>query len=428
MPANRQSYWARSMKQRYSRRSVLRGAALAGSGLAAAALACKPSTSTSSKSSGSQPAGGQSSGTPVGDAAFQAQWNSLISQARAEKELVAVLGPDTVDAEGKIYQHFGDQFGLKVTTVGGNSTDVTNRILAERSQGLYTVDVAGLGGGGMIRILQANDFAPFLPNIIHPEVLDRSKGWRVNYVPWSVDDKDQSHVTFYGLGVDANLIQIYYNMKNVAKQDVDSLQSWQDLLKPRWKGKIVIGDIANGEAEGNLASAYLYLGKDYLDQLLKQKVTVVAYGDARTYADGLARGQWDIGLFSGGAEQALVKARDQGLPVDAFPNTLKEGTEATITRNIGFMDHPAHPNAAKLFINWYLSREGQTIYNQMNTRPGLVSLRSDVPQGKVNDVLWGRASNPNLRIVDNNSEPYRAAEAASRAWAKQEFQQLGLHP
>jgi len=409
---------------------VLRGVALAGAGLAAAAagLACRSSATTSGKSSGSSQAAGQSSGGPAGDAAFQAQWNSLIAAARAEKELVAVLGPDTVDAEGKIYQHFGELFGLKVTTVGGNSTDVTNRILAERSQGLYTVDVLGLGGGGQIRMLQANAFGLLMPYLIAPEVLDRSKGWHVNYMPWSVDDKDQNHVTFYGLGVGTNLIQIYINTKNVTKQDMDSLQSWNDFLKPRWKGKIVIGDISSGEAEGNLTTAWLYLGKSYLEQLLQQKVTVVAYGDARTYSDGLARGQWDIGLFSGASEQAIVKARQQGLPVDEYPNTLKEGSVAEITRNLGVIDHPAHPNAAKLFVNWYLSREGQTVYNQLNTRPNLVSLRTDVPQGKVPDVLWARATNPNLKVVDNNSEPYRAAKAASQAWAKQEFQQLGLHP
>jgi iron(III) transport system substrate-binding protein len=392
-----------------------------------AALACKPAASNKSSSASPQ-AGGQSNGQLAGDAAFQKQWADLIAQAKGEKELIAVLGPDTVDAEGKIYQHFGDVYGIKVTTVGGNSTDVTNRILAERSQGLYTVDILGLGGGGTIRMLQANAFGPLLPWFIAPDVVDRSKGWRVNYVPWSVDDKDQNHVTFYGLGVNLNLIQIYYNTKNVTKADLDSLQSWNDFLKPRWKGKIAIGDISNDEAEGNLTTAWLYLGKGYLEQLLAQKPTVIAYGDARSYSDGLARGQFDIGLFSGASEQALVKARSQGLPVDELPVALKEGSVAEITRNIGVIDKPAHPNATKLFINWYLSKEGQTSYNELNTRPNLVSLRSDVPQGKVPDALWSRATSPNLKIVDDNSEPYRNAKAQSQAWSKTAFQQYGLRP
>ena len=428
MSANEQSYWVRFMRRDYSRRDIFRGAALAGAGLASAAsLSCRPNGATT-KSSATTQAANQAPGMPAGDAAFQAQWTSLVAAAREDKELVAVLGPDTVDGESKIYQHFADEFGLKVTPTGGNSTDVTNRILAERSQGLYTIDTAALGGAGTKRILQAGDFAPFKPNIIVPDVIDRSKGWHVNYWPWSVDDKSQASVTFYGLGVGANYIQIYYNTKNVTKQDLDNLQSWQDFLKPRWKGKIVIGDISNGEAEGNLTTAFRYLGKDYLDQLLRQKVTVVAYGDARTYSDGLARGQWDIGLFSGGSEQAIIQAKSQGLPVDELQKTLKEGTEATITRNLSVMDHPAHPNAAKLFVNWYLSREGQTIYNQLNTRPNLVSLRSDVPQGSVPNDLWARATSPDLKVVDENSDAQRTAQVASQAWIKQEFQQLGLHP
>jgi iron(III) transport system substrate-binding protein len=401
---------------------------LVGASIAVSATIGCSSTAPSGSPGGAVPTLPAAAATPVGDAAFQRQWTDLINAAKAEQELVAVLGPDTIDGEGSIYKYFGDLFGLKVTTVGGNSTDVTNRILAERAQDLYTVDVAALGGAGTIRILQAGDFAPFMPGIIHPEVMDRSTGWRVNYVPWSPDDPDQNHVTFYGLSVDANLIQIYYNTNNVAQQDLDGLTSWQDFVKPRWQGRIVIGDISNGEAEGNLTSAWLYLGKDYLDQLLRNDVKVVAYGDARTYADGLARGTWDIGLFSGGSEQAIVQAKGQGLPVDELSKTLREGSEASITRNISFVDHPAHPNAAKLFINWYLSREGQTAYNQMNTRPNLVSLRSDVPQGKVPSDLWARATNPNLKIIDNNTQEYREAKAAATTWAKQEFQQLGLRP
>jgi ABC-type Fe3+ transport system substrate-binding protein len=423
-----QSYWARSLRAAHSRRSVLRVAAVAGAGfIGAAALACKPAGSNtgSSSASGATP---QTAAQPSGDAAFQQQWNDLITQAKGEKELIAVLGPDTVDAEGKIYQRFGDLYGVKVTTVGGNSTDVTNRILAERSQGLYTVDILGLGGGGTIRMLQANTFGPLAQWFIVPDVVDRSKGWRVNYVPWSVDDKDQNRVTFYGLGVNLNLIQIYYNTKNVTKQDLDSLQSWNDFLKPRWKGKIAIGDISNDEAEGNLTTAWLYLGKGYLEQLLAQKPTVIAYGDARSYSDGLARGQFDIGLFSGASEQALVTARGQGLPIDELPVQLKEGSVAEITRNIGVIDKPAHPNATKLFVNWYLSKPGQTVYQELNTRPNLVSLRSDVPQGKVPDALWKRATDPSLKIVDDNSEPYRTAKAQSQAWTKTAFQQYGLRP
>lgn len=44
--------------------------------------------------------------------------------------------------------------------------------------------------------------------------------------------------------------------------------------------------------------------------------------------------------------------------------------------SIGRVTRPAHPNAIKLFINFLLSREGQTLYSQAG---GLQSVRVDVP-------------------------------------------------
>jgi ABC-type Fe3+ transport system substrate-binding protein len=44
---------------------------------------------------------------------------------------------------------------------------------------------------------------------------------------------------------------------------------------------------------------------------------------------------------------------------------------------MSFLTGVPHPNAAKVFINWFYSREGQTVYNQHHQS---VSLRKDVPQ------------------------------------------------
>jgi hypothetical protein len=109
-------------------------------------------------------------------------------------ELVAILGPDTVEAERQIYNAFGQKFGLKMTLVGGPADEVVNRVLAERSQGLYTVDIAGLGGNGTRRAVTAKLFTELTPQLFHPDILDRS-GWRVSWFPWSSDHPDRKYVT-----------------------------------------------------------------------------------------------------------------------------------------------------------------------------------------------------------------------------------------
>jgi iron(III) transport system substrate-binding protein len=385
------------------------------------AAAAKPVAPTSVPASATAPA-------KPASAAFQKDWDDLVAKAKAEGELVAVLGPDTVEAERQIYMTFGQKFGIKPTLVGGPADEVVNRVLAERSQGLYTVDIAGLGGNGTRRAVAAKLFAELTPQLFHPEILDRS-GWRVDWFPWSSDDPDRKYVTLYGLSAEANLIRLYYNTKTVTKDDLASLKSWNDFLQPRWKGKIVLGNVAEGEQAGDARIAWLHLGEPYLDRLLgDMHPSIVAYGAVRDYADGLARGQWDIGIFPGGSEQAIVEAKSVGLPVDVFPHTLAEGSDASATRNLGIVDHAAHPNAAKLFVNWYLSREGATVYNEMNSRPGIASLRKDVPQGKVPDDVWARASDPHLTIDDEGTPQFRDALVKSQDYFKRKFQELGLSP
>ena len=45
------------------------------------------------------------------------------------------------------------------------------------------------------------------------------------------------------------------------------------------------------------------------------------------------------------------------------------------------MDRAPHPNAAKLFLNWWLTQEGQTAHNTLSASPVPPSLREDVPLG-----------------------------------------------
>jgi ABC-type Fe3+ transport system substrate-binding protein len=52
------------------------------------------------------------------------------------------------------------------------------------------------------------------------------------------------------------------------------------------------------------------------------------------------------------------------LPVKPVP-TFEEGTYASVGNGGPIViKNPPHPNAAKVFINWFLSREGQEIYSR----------------------------------------------------------------
>ena len=106
------------------------------------------------------------------------------------------------------------------------------------------------------------------------------------------------------------------------------------------------------------------------------------FRDFRQGPDWLATGKFAICFF---CDVDILK--QQGLPVDTFgPHVFKEG--GGVVQQFGtltFVDHAPHPNAAKVFINWLLSRRGQIVLQktQANAESPADSLRIDVPKDDV---------------------------------------------
>jgi ABC-type Fe3+ transport system substrate-binding protein len=75
------------------------------------------------------------------------------------------------------------------------------------------------------------------------------------------------------------------------------------------------------------------------------------------------------------------------LPVDEFsPYHFKEGVNlSSAFGSLALMNRAPHPNAAKVFINWLLSPEGQTLFQRVISQPGdpRNSRRADVPKDHI---------------------------------------------
>ena len=84
----------------------------------------------------------------------------------------------------------------------------------------------------------------------------------------------------------------------------------------------------------------------------------------------------------------ILKAKGQGLPVDEFHTAKWKESRAISAGNMGSIvlpSQPPHPNAARLFVNWLLSREGQTALQRVANTPNNSeeSLRTDIPKDMV---------------------------------------------
>jgi iron(III) transport system substrate-binding protein len=167
---------------------------------------------------------------------------------------------------------------------------------------------------------------------------------------------------------------LFYNPTLV---NVKELKSYKDLLDPKWRGKMIVDDPRRaGPGAATFTFFYLHpeLGPDFIRALGKQQLTI--FRDYAQEVDAIGQGRYP--LLIGAADFVAISRAKQGVPiaiVDA--RQLKEGTDLSPTNgNLALFNRAPNPNAAKVYINWLLSKEGQTIFARAN---GYVSARLDVP-------------------------------------------------
>lgn len=313
--------------------------------------------------------------TPSKAGGFQSEWEKLRKAAQKEGELQAFICCGVGRQISPFLPKLEKKFGIKIVVSTGSSRQNADRVLAERRAGKYTLDVwhGGITSANT-RLIPQGALREIRSLLFHPEVLDR-KAWYFGKGPLFVDPERKYIIGFRLSPSD----QIAYNTKLL---DPKEIQSIHDLLNPKWKGKIVMRDPRTAGAGQSAAFYYFHpdLGPEFLRKLLTVNEPVLA-PNARTAAEWLALGKYAICIFACG--RAVRIARQQGLPVNEnFPHVLKEGAPLSVGGDSIFAPaNPPHPNAQKLWINWWLSKEGQYFYQGVTGNAD--SARVDIPKDNV---------------------------------------------
>ncbi|MDO8636968.1 MAG: extracellular solute-binding protein, partial [Dehalococcoidia bacterium] len=150
-------------------------------------------------------------------------------------------------------------------------------------------------------------------------------------------------------------------------------KSWRDLLQPRWKGKISIGD-PDSDPTSNYIYYKLARKQGILDDTYFRELGKVGalYPTSRMSATAVAKGEVDISFAS--TPNAMAFALQAGVPVKAID--MLEGVTGSRSVGVSVLTKAPHPNAARVFVNWWFSREGQNIFHETL---GTESVRLDVP-------------------------------------------------
>ena len=307
-------------------------------------------------------------------ASWQLDWERTVQAAKQEGQIViyAAIGP----YHPQIFTEFQKDYPeIKVTLVHGNSSRISPRLLAERRAGKFLADVYLGGPTSLYSFYQNKLFDPLAPLLVLPEVVDTSLWWEGKQL---YIDPERKHI-FVNEG-SVSGFTITYNSQ-LAK--AAEFKAYWDLFQPKWKGKIVSLDARDpGFGASELRYVYYHpeLGGEFIRRLFGE-MDLVLSREHQQAMDWLGIGKVALCAFC--RDGFATKAKAQGLPVDYINhNDLKEmprlrGSAGAVT----LVNRAPHPNAAKVFINWYLSRRGQIAYQESHGDRD--SLRIDIPKEKV---------------------------------------------
>jgi iron(III) transport system substrate-binding protein len=306
---------------------------------------------------------------------WRAEWDKTLAAAEKEGVVSAYIfdaGPlseETVQSFERAYPK------IRVNQLRGRGNDLGPRIVAERRAGKYLVDVFAGGKGTALGTLYVGKvLEPINTVLVLPEVVDETKWWRGKHK--YVDPEGKYIFAYIG---NAGAVEINYNSTAVNPKE---FSSYWDLTQPRWKGKIVASDPRMRGMDNPVLFFYYHpkLGPEFIRKLYGESDVSIAR-DYRQPVDWLASGKFSLCIPC--VSDEMDRAMKQGLPVGQIIG-LKEGeTLSSSGGTLSLLQQAPHPNAAKIFVNWLLSRDGQ-MQVQKGRKGRLLtpsnSLRIDIPK------------------------------------------------
>ncbi len=307
---------------------------------------------------------------------WKEEWDKAIRAAESEGQLTLYGCCYEYD---RIVDGFKKKYPkIKVATVLGSGNQLATRLLAERRGEKYLPDVISAGANTIHDALyKAHVLEPIKPALILPEVLDQTKWYEGEHR--YIDPEKRYIFTFVA---NSQSGQIIYNSKQVNPAE---FKSYWDLLNPKWKGKMASLDPTTFGMGATLQFFYFNpeLGAPFLKKLYGEMQVTISR-DARQMTDWLAAGKYSLCIRCNAGSE-VGKAVQQKLPIGYLDTEdwQEGGSSSAAGGTLGIPTRAPHPNAAKVFINWFLSREGQTALQKLGRPDAHNSRRIDIPKDDV---------------------------------------------
>ena len=265
--------------------------------------------------------------------------------------------------------------GIKLVVLRQSSDQIPAKVLTEQQAGKYNADVVSGPPPHMPALINAGGMQPYDPPDMAP-------------IPSSLKTP-KGYPGVYNIVVKT----IGWNPVALKKNNLPTPTTWEDFTKPEWKGKF---SIASNTID-MYSSMISYMGHDKALELLqaigKNEPRLV---ESQTQAATEVQAGEPVATLSAlGHTSAQLKADTPDRFDFAMTNPV-----LTTTTLIGLVKNAPHPNAAKLFINWMVSKPGQEVVVSTHR----TSLRDDVEN---NTTIWNPEKwTPAFAAADTGVEEY----------------------
>jgi ABC-type Fe3+ transport system substrate-binding protein len=252
--------------------------------------------------------------------------------------------------------------GIKVTLSRANATTGAVKLLNENRAGRNQADVFD-GTTTVVPLKKAGYVLQWLP--------DSAKDYPAQY-------KDPER---YWIATNLYVLTPAFNT-SLIKPGTEP-RTFEALLDPQWRGKMVWGaSFSSSAAPGFIGTVLEEMGEQngmaYLRRLAQQRIAGVN-SSARQILDQVIAGEYAIALqiFN---HHAVISAKE-GAPVKWIPMEPATGALSVVS----IAKNAPHPNAAKLFEDFLVSKEGQAVYQRSAYLPADPGVRALDPTLKPED-------------------------------------------
>lgn len=316
----------------------------------------------------------------------------LAGAAQAETTLTVYTALEADQIKAYQEQFEKENPDVKIKWVRDSTGVITAKLLAEKANPQADV-VMGVAASSLL-------------------VLDK-EGMLQPYSPKGVEKLAKQYVdgaaTPSWVGMDVWGATICFNTVEAAKQGLKKPESWRDLLKPEYKGKIVMPNPASSGTGYFDVSAWLATmgekeGWSYMDKL-HDNIAQYTHSGSKPCKQA-ASGEFPIGISF---EYRAAKLKEGGAPIDlVFPREgLGWDLEAT-----ALMKGSKHLDAAKKLADWSASRNANELYEKnfaIVAYPGVAKPLANIPANYEQllvkqDLKWSAANRD--RILNEWTKRY----------------------